>query len=95
MTALKAEYVNQHLHQAARESLGYNADKAKIKKLTATYIAAPDMLTALEELAILGEQGMKPNYAEWLTFHDKVAQMARAAIRKVRGEQHKPRPGET
>jgi hypothetical protein len=36
--------------------------------------------TALEELAELGEKGMKPNYGEWLTFHDKVAQVARSAL---------------
>lgn len=35
---------------------------------------------ALEELAILGEEGMKPNYGEWLTFHDKVANVARSAL---------------
>jgi len=35
---------------------------------------------ALEELAALGEQGMKPDYGEWLTFHDKVAKVARDAI---------------
>jgi hypothetical protein len=35
---------------------------------------------ALEELAVLGEEGMKPDYREWLTFHDKVAQIARNAL---------------
>lgn len=35
---------------------------------------------ALHELAELGEQGMKPDYREWLTFHDKVAQVARKAL---------------
>lgn len=35
---------------------------------------------ALTELAMLGEQGMKPNYGEWLTFHDKVAKVARTAL---------------
>jgi hypothetical protein len=42
--------------------------------------AAPTMLAALQELQRLGEEGMKPNYGEWLTFHDKVAQVARKAI---------------
>ena len=50
--------------------------------------SAPIMREALEKLAIMGEQGMKPScqglawadYAEWFTFHDKVAQIARAAI---------------
>lgn len=35
---------------------------------------------ALTELAELGEQGMKPDYSEWLTFHNKVAQVARRAL---------------
>lgn len=35
---------------------------------------------ALRDLAVLGEQGMKPDYKEWLTFHDKVSQVARAAL---------------
>ena len=38
------------------------------------------LLLALEGLAILGEQGMKPDYQEWLTFHDEVAQVARRAL---------------
>jgi hypothetical protein len=37
------------------------------------------MRAALEKIARLGEEGMKPNYEEWLTFHDKVAQIAREA----------------
>ena len=35
---------------------------------------------ALEELVVLGERGMKPDYNEWITFHDKVAQVARSAL---------------
>ncbi len=42
--------------------------------------AAPVMLAALKELAKLGREGMKPNYREWLTFHDKVALIAESAI---------------
>ncbi len=49
-------------------------------------VAAPDLLLALEELAVLGEKGMKPNPAKWITFHDKVAQIACAAIAKAKGE---------
>jgi len=45
--------------------------------------AAPEMLSALEELAKMGEEGMKPDYNEWLCFHDKVAQVARDAIAKA------------
>jgi hypothetical protein len=44
---------------------------------------APHLLAALRELARLGEQGMKPDHREWLTFHDKVAQVARAALAKA------------
>lgn len=36
--------------------------------------------SALIELKTLGEQGMKPDYKEWLTFHDKVAAIANAAL---------------
>lgn len=39
---------------------------------------------ALEELATLGEEGMKPDYGEWLTFHDKVAKVARGALNQQR-----------
>ncbi len=43
--------------------------------------AERDLLrAALKELQALGEEGMKPNYAEWLTFHDKVADVARRAL---------------
>lgn len=38
--------------------------------------------TALEKLAILGENGMKPDYTEWLSFHDKVAEIARGALKR-------------
>ncbi len=43
-----------------------------------------ELLAALETLAQLGEEGMGPNYQEWITFHDKVAQIARAAIAKTK-----------
>ena len=35
---------------------------------------------ALEQIAAMGEEGMKPDYGEWLTFHDKVAQIARSVL---------------
>jgi hypothetical protein len=41
------------------------------------------MREALEELQRLGEEGMKPDYAEWLTFHDKVAKIARDALARL------------
>lgn len=36
---------------------------------------------ALIELAIAGEIGMKPDPQDWLTFHDKVAKIAREALK--------------
>lgn len=48
--------------------------------------AAPELLEALCELKRLGEHGMTPNPTEWLTFHDKVAQIASAAIAKAEGK---------
>lgn len=35
---------------------------------------------ALQTLKIMGEEGMIPDYSEWLSFHDKVAQIARQAL---------------
>ncbi len=35
---------------------------------------------ALIELKTLGEHGMGPDYEGWLTFHDKVAAVASAAL---------------
>ena len=45
-----------------------------------------ELVAALEQLATLGEQGMRPEFDEWLAFHDKVAQVARAALDKARKE---------
>lgn len=42
-----------------------------------------ELLAALKEIATLGEHGMAPSYGEWLTFHDKIAQLARAAIARA------------
>lgn len=42
---------------------------------------------ALEQLAALGEVGMKPDPNEWLTFHDKVARIARAALEVPRADE--------
>lgn len=39
------------------------------------------MRNALRQLQTLGKEGMKPDYQEWLTFHDKVAQIAATALR--------------
>lgn len=47
--------------------------------------AAPEMYEALTTLAKLGDEGMTPNYEEWLTFHGKVSQIAHAAIAKAEG----------
>ncbi len=35
---------------------------------------------ALTEIQRLGEFGMRGDYKEWLTFHDKVAQIARLSL---------------
>ena len=40
-----------------------------------------DLRKALELLAVLGEQGMQRDYQRWLTFHDKVSEIARDALR--------------
>ncbi len=40
-----------------------------------------ELLAALEELAVLGEEGMPPGYTQW-----KVAQVARAAIARAKAE---------
>ena len=38
---------------------------------------------ALEMLAILGEEGMEPDFLHWLSFHDKVASVARKALGEI------------
>ena len=45
-----------------------------------------ELVKALEQLATLGEVGMRPDFQEWITFHDKVAQVARAVLAKVKGD---------
>lgn len=49
-------------------------------KLSMAQAEIERLRVALIELATLGEEGMKPDYGEWLTFHDKVAQVARRAL---------------
>ncbi|KKL53837.1 hypothetical protein LCGC14_2271420 [marine sediment metagenome] len=43
-----------------------------------------DLLAALEELEHLGTHGSAPSFTDWTAFHDKVAQIAHAAILKAR-----------
>lgn len=38
------------------------------------------MRTTLEQIAKYGEDGMPPNYSEWLAFHDTIARLARRAL---------------
>lgn len=38
---------------------------------------------ALEALKQIGDEGMKPDYSEWLTTHDKVAQIATEALAAI------------
>ncbi len=66
----------------ANRNLGKTEGEANARLIA----SSPCLLAALEELATLGEQGMEPDYTEWVTFHDKIAQIARAAILKARGE---------
>ena len=35
---------------------------------------------ALEELRVLGAQGSPPDYTRWLAFHDRVREIAEAAL---------------
>ncbi len=56
------------------------AERDRLKAINA------ELVEALEQLAVLGEVGMQPKYDEWITFHDKVAQIARAALAKARKE---------
>ena len=56
------------------------AERDRLKAINA------ELVEALEQLAVLGEEGMKPDPAEWITFHDKVSQIARAALDKARKE---------
>ncbi len=71
-----ADPVSPYLNRPLRTEAQARADRLE------TTNAA--LLEALEKLAELGEQGMKPDYGEWLTFHDKVAQIARAAITRAK-----------
>lgn len=38
---------------------------------------------ALQVLQKLGEEGMELDYTKWLTFHDKVAEIAKAALSRT------------
>jgi hypothetical protein len=51
------------------------------RTLEKTLVESNDkMRAALQELQELGERGMKQNYREWITLHDKVAHIARKAL---------------
>jgi len=39
------------------------------------------LVEALEELSQLGHEGMKPDYTQWLTFHDRVAEVSDKALK--------------
>jgi len=57
-----------------------------IKQRDAALTASKDkeierLRDALAELQLLGEQGMKPEYHEWICFHDKVSLIAREALK--------------
>jgi len=59
------------------------ANRGQAELLREAARIADELAAALLALAVLGEQGMKPDYNEWLTFHDKVAHVAREALSKV------------
>ncbi len=67
------------LPTALRDAAG-NAPKGRWPLLEEAADEIVRLRAALDQVAILGEQGVKPDYAEWLTFHDKVAQVARMAL---------------
>jgi len=69
------------LREDARGGYAYHelSDEAadEIERLRALIVRQQ---AALDELVSLGEKGMAPDYNEWLTFHDKVAQIACRAL---------------
>lgn len=69
-TAQETRAIEAALEASARARKELDAMQAETERFRA----------ALTELATLGEQGMEPNYREWLTFHDKVAKVARDAL---------------
>jgi len=54
--------------------------KNAVGEMIAIANRVPKLIAALLEIAVLGEQGMRPDYGDWLTFHDNVAHIARSAI---------------
>ncbi len=60
----------------------WKEDMARLEAINA------ELLAALEELAVLGEEGMPPYYTQWIAFHDKAAQVARAAIARAKAEDY-------
>jgi hypothetical protein len=43
------------------------------------------LVKALEKVSRLGHEGMKPNFNEWITFHDTVAGIADEALAAYKG----------
>lgn len=43
-----------------------------------------ELRKALEEISKLGHEGMKPDYKVWLTFHNKIAEIADQALAKFK-----------
>ncbi len=58
-----------------------NAENRTLRNVGVTQGAEIERLrAALATLKTLGEEGMKPDYKEWITFHEKVAQIATEAL---------------
>lgn len=71
-----------------RLELLYNLECEHSKRLRAE-LSALDSKTgselnrlraALARIAVMGEQGMQPDYTKWVTFHDEIARIAREAL---------------
>lgn len=41
------------------------------------------LVEGLREIQRVGEEGMKPDFGNWLTFHDKIAVLARSLLSQV------------
>lgn len=73
------------IRAAVAVELGYNTDAldaalARVAELSAAEARAARLATALRNIQTMAEQGMKPDYKSWTTFHTAVADLARAAL---------------
>ena len=75
------------LSTEAREAIEELWEGREVAKSTIDHLERErdDLRKALELLAVLGEKGMQRDYQRWLTFHDKVSEIARDALRSPEG----------